>query len=78
MEISIEDKVKKMAAEKFVIDEKTISLESNFRDLNADSLDSVEFMMELEKEFSISIPDSDFESLTNVGNIISYIEGKKK
>ena len=46
-------------------------------DLGADSLDTVELIMEFEKEFEISIPDEDAEKIATVGDAISYIEGKK-
>lgn len=47
-------------------------------DLGADSLDTVELIMEFEKEFEISIPDEDAEKIATVGDAISYIEGKKE
>lgn len=46
-------------------------------DLGADSLDTVELIMEFEKEFSIAIPDEDAEKITTVGDAITYIESKK-
>jgi acyl carrier protein len=46
------------------------------KDLEADSLDAVEIMMALEDEFEITIPDEDAEKFTNIGDIVSYIEGK--
>lgn len=46
-------------------------------DRGADSLDTVELIMEFEKEFEISIPDEDAEKIATVGDAISYIEGKK-
>ena len=46
-------------------------------DLGADSLDTVELIMEFEKEFGIQIPDEDAEKITTVGDAISYIESKK-
>ena len=46
-------------------------------DLGADSLDTVELIMEFEKEFEISLPDEDAEKIASVGDAISYIEGKK-
>ena len=47
-------------------------------DLGADSLDTVELIMEFEKEFEISIPDEDAEKITTVGDAINYISEKKK
>lgn len=46
-------------------------------DLGADSLDTVELIMEFEKEFEISIPDEDAEKISTVGDAIAYIESKK-
>ena len=46
-------------------------------DLGADSLDTVELIMEFEKEFEISIPDEDAEKITTVGDAINYISAKK-
>lgn len=46
-------------------------------DLGADSLDTVELIMEFEKEFEISIPDEDAEKIATVGDAIAYIESKK-
>ena len=47
-------------------------------DLGADSLDTVELIMEFEKEFEIAIPDEDAEKIATVGDAISYIESKKQ
>lgn len=47
-------------------------------DLGADSLDTVELIMEFEKEFEISIPDEDAEKIGTVGDAVTYIEAKKK
>ncbi|MFI3267713.1 MAG: acyl carrier protein, partial [Rikenellaceae bacterium] len=46
-------------------------------DLGADSLDTVELIMEFEKEFDIQIPDEDAEKITTVGDAVTYIEAKK-
>lgn len=73
----IEEKVKALIADKLGIDEKEITLQSNFiNDLGADSLDVVELVMELEKGFSISIPDDEAEKISTVGEAIDSIKNK--
>ena len=73
----ISSKVKAIIVDKLVIDESEVSNESNFMsDLGADSLDTVELIMEFEKEFDLQIPDDDAEKITTVGEAISYIEGQ--
>tara|TARA_B110000444_G_C18377617_1_gene383361 strand:- start:73 stop:309 length:237 start_codon:yes stop_codon:yes gene_type:complete len=72
----ISSKIKAIIVDKLVVDESEVSNESNFMsDLGADSLDTVELIMELEKEFDLQIPDDDAEKITTVGEAISYIEG---
>ena len=52
--------------------------DANFQtDLNADSLDTVELIMEFEKEFGISIPDEDTQKISTVGDVVAYIEQAK-
>ena len=71
----IEFKVKKIIVDKLGVDEKEVTPEANFTtDLGADSLDTVELIMEFEKEFNITIPDDQAESITTVGQAIAYIE----
>ena len=71
----IEDKVIAIVAEQLSVDKTEIKRETSFvDDLNADSLDTVELVMELEDEFDLSIPDEDAEKLQTVGNAIEYIE----
>ena len=73
----ISSKVKAIIVDKLVIDESEVSNESNFMsDLGADSLDTVELIMEFEKEFDLQIPDDEAEKITTVGEAISYIEGQ--
>ena len=74
----IENKVKEIIVEKLGVDEGEVTPEASFtNDLGADSLDTVELIMEFEKEFNISIPDEQAEGITNVGEAISYIEKKQ-
>lgn len=73
----IEAKVKAIIVDKLGVDESMVTTEANFtNDLGADSLDTVELIMELEKEFGVSIPDEDAESISTVGAAISYIQSK--
>ncbi|MEM8526191.1 MAG: acyl carrier protein [Bacteroidota bacterium] len=74
----IKDKVIDIVAQKLGVGKDEVSPESNFiDDLGADSLDTVELIMELEKEFDISIPDEDAEQIATVGAAIDYIAEKK-
>jgi len=70
----ISAKVKAIIVDKLVIDASEVTDDSNFMsDLGADSLDTVELIMEFEKEFDIQIPDDDAEKITTVGQAITYI-----
>tara|TARA_Y100000994_G_scaffold219413_1_gene197984 strand:+ start:264 stop:497 length:234 start_codon:yes stop_codon:yes gene_type:complete len=71
----ISAKVKAIIVDKLVIDESEVTNESNFMsDLGADSLDTVELIMEFEKEFDVQIPDDEAEKITTVGEAIKYLE----
>lgn len=73
----IEAKVKAIIVDKLGVDESMVTTEANFtNDLGADSLDTVELIMELEKEFGVSIPDEDAETISTVGAAVSYIQSK--
>lgn len=75
----IESKVKAIIVDKLGVDEAYVKPEASFtNDLGADSLDTVELIMEFEKEFGISIPDDKAEKITTVGDAISYIEENTK
>ncbi|MFZ9938888.1 MAG: acyl carrier protein [Bacteroidetes bacterium] len=75
----IASKVRSIIVEKLGVDENEVTLEASFtNDLGADSLDTVELIMEFEKEFNISIPDDQAESITTVGQAISYLETNVK
>lgn len=74
----IESKVKEIIAEKLGVDEENVKPEASFtNDLGADSLDTVELIMEFEKEFGINIPDDQAEKISTVGDAIAYIENAK-
>ncbi len=69
------NRVKKIIVDKLGIDEADVTNEASFTgDLGADSLDTVELMMEFEKEFNIAIPDDQAENITTVGQAIAYLE----
>jgi acyl carrier protein len=75
----IADRVKKIIIDKLGVDESEVTPEASFtNDLGADSLDTVELIMEFEKEFNISIPDEQAENITNVGEAIAYLEENAK
>ena len=71
----IDAKVKAIIVDKLGVEESQVTNEANFQtDLNADSLDTVELIMEFEKEFGISIPDEDTQKISTVGDVVAYIE----
>lgn len=75
----IESKVIAIIVDKLGVDEAEVKAEASFtNDLGADSLDTVELIMELEKEFGVNIPDSDAEKIQTVGDAIAYIENAQK
>lgn len=75
----IASKVKSIIVDKLGIDAAEVNESSSFTgDLGADSLDTVELIMEFEKEFNISIPDEAAEKITTVGDAISYIQANAK
>ena len=72
----VAEKVKAIIVDKLGVDESEVTNEANFiNDLGADSLDTVELIMEFEKEFDIQIPDDKAEAIATVGNAVSFIEG---
>ena len=74
---SIEEKVKKIIVDKLGVDESEVTPEASFtNDLGADSLDTVELIMEFEKEFDISIPDEQAENIQTVGQAVSYLDSQ--
>ena len=75
----IEAKVKAIIVEKLGVDESEVTHEASFtNDLGADSLDTVELIMEFEKEFNVSIPDEQAEKIGTVGQAVSYLESELK
>jgi acyl carrier protein len=74
----IASRVKAIIVDKLGVDENEVVAEASFtNDLGADSLDTVELIMEFEKEFDIQIPDDQAENIATVGQAIQYIEGSK-
>ena len=70
----VADKVKKIIVEKLGVDENEVTPTAEFtKDLGADSLDTVELIMEFEKEFDITIPEDQAEKISTVGDAIAYI-----
>ena len=68
-------KVQSIIVDKLGVDENEVTPEASFtNDLGADSLDTVELIMEFEKEFNIAIPDDQAEKISTVGEAIRYIE----
>ncbi|MBR1732790.1 MAG: acyl carrier protein [Alloprevotella sp.] len=75
----IADKVKEIIVEKLSVEPAEVKPEANFaNDLGADSLDTVELIMEFEKVFKITIPDDQAEKISTVGDAIAYIEENTK
>ena len=75
----IANKVKSIIVDKLGVDEKEVTPTASFtNDLGADSLDTVELIMEFEKEFNVSIPDDQAENIQTVGQAVTYLEENYK
>ena len=75
----IKSKVISIIVDKLGVDEGEVKAEASFtNDLGADSLDTVELIMEFEKEFNIAIPDDQAEKIQTVGQAVEYVEGNAK
>jgi acyl carrier protein len=75
---SIQERVTKIIVEKLGVAADEVSLESSFTsDLGADSLDTVELIMEFEKEFGVAIPDEQAEKIQTVGDAVAFLEAQK-
>lgn len=69
------ERVKKIVVDRLGVDEADVKLEASFKeDLDADSLDIVELVMELEDEFGLEISDEDAEKILTVGDVVNYIK----
>jgi len=75
----IAERVKSIIVDKLSVEESEVTNDASFtNDLGADSLDTVELIMEFEKEFNITIPDDQAEKISTVGDAIAYIEKLEK
>ena len=75
----IAEKVKAIIVDKLGVEESEVTNEASFtNDLGADSLDTVELIMEFEKEFNLSIPDDQAEGIGTVGDAVKYLEDNAK
>ena len=75
---NIESKVREIIVSKLGVEESQVTTSASFtKDLGADSLDTVELVMEFEKEFGMQIPDEDAEKIQSVGDAVTYISSKK-
>jgi acyl carrier protein len=71
------DRVKKIVVDRLDVEESKVTMEASFKDdLEADSLDVVELVMELEDEFDMEIADEDAEKIATVGDAVNYIDSK--
>ena len=71
------DKIKEVIIDKLGVEDSKITMEAKFiDDLGADSLDTVQLIMQFEEEFNIEIPDDDAENLMSVGQAVEYISAK--
>ena len=77
--MSLNEKVTNIIVDKLSVDKSRVVPEASFRDdLGADSLDTVELIMEFEEEFDLEIPDEDAEKITTVGAALEYINNHAK
>ena len=75
----IASRVKAIIVDKLAVEESEVTPEASFtNDLGADTLDTVELIMDFEKEFGVSIPDDQTEKIQTVGDAIAYIEANVK
>ena len=72
------EKIKEIVAEQLSVDTSDITLETSLtKDLEADSLDAVEVIMEIEEEYGIEISDEEAEKFVTIGDIVAYVEDNK-
>ncbi|HOB86489.1 MAG TPA: acyl carrier protein [Bacillota bacterium] len=74
--MDVEEKVKSIIAEQLELDIDSITLETTFEEIDADSLDIVELVMTLEEEFELEISDEEIEQIKTVGDVVRYIEAR--
>ena len=72
------EKVKEIIVDSLSCDESQVTMEANLKDdLEADSLDAVELIMQIEEEFEVEIPSEDLEKIATVGDVVKYLEAHK-
>ncbi|MCI0449925.1 MAG: acyl carrier protein [Chlorobi bacterium] len=77
MSADVETQIKEAIVEKLGVEESKVTANASFiNDLGADSLDTVELIMELENRFNIQIPDEDQEKIQTVGDAVNYVKSK--
>ena len=79
IDVDIRDKVERIIQQQLGVNKEQITQEASFSaDLKADSLDTVELIMALEEEFGMEVPEADAEKLQTVGDVMLYIQQKRK
>ena len=71
-------KIVDIVGSKLEIDKKTVTMDSTFQDLGADSLDLLEIIMRLEEQFGIEINDEEAEKMTSIREVVDYINERRK
>ncbi|NMD43310.1 MAG: acyl carrier protein [Firmicutes bacterium] len=74
--MNVEDKVKEIVSEQLEVPLESLTVETTFEEIDADSLDIVELVMALEEEFDLEISDQEIEDIQTLGDIINFIEKK--
>ena len=70
------EKISTIVAEQFGVEESTVTADTTFEDLGADSLDVVELIMAVEEEFEVQITDEDAENIQSIGDVVNFLKGK--
>lgn len=70
------EKIRDLIVEQLNVDEDSITMDTAFSDLGADSLDVVELIMAIEEEFDLQIADEDVEGITTVGDVVEYVKDR--
>ena len=74
--MNVEEKVKSIVSEQLEVAVDSLTIETTFEEIDADSLDIVELVMALEEEFDLEISDQEIEEIKTIGDIVSFIESK--
>ena len=79
MSENIQEQIKEMIVEKLAVKPEEVTMDASFtNDLGADSLDTVELMMDFEKKFNLAIPDNQQEKIVTVGDVVKLVEEMQK